>query len=81
MSSVQGAKSTIIVTYQLLSEHTRRFRRWGSLKANVILNGLEVLFWSAVCMLSFQSQTRKGRCVGTACALGWLVVVLAILVT
>ncbi|KAG8673825.1 hypothetical protein FPOAC2_07347 [Fusarium poae] len=33
-----GAKSLIIITYEMLSEHASCFRRWRSLKAYCILN-------------------------------------------
>ncbi|KAF2251405.1 hypothetical protein BU26DRAFT_563344 [Trematosphaeria pertusa] len=83
MALAMGAKSIIILAYQLLTEHTSRFHKWASPKANTILNGLEILFWSAVCFLGMQSMMRKGACSGnsTACAMGWVVVGLAVMVT
>ncbi|KAF2680511.1 hypothetical protein K458DRAFT_434343 [Lentithecium fluviatile CBS 122367] len=81
MALAMGAKSIIIVAYQLLSAHTHRFARWYSLKANMILNGLEIVFWGAVAFLTMQGMTGKNKCKGTSCTLGWIVIVLAALVS
>ncbi|KAJ5295818.1 hypothetical protein N7508_010639 [Penicillium antarcticum] len=70
-----GAKSLVIILYQLLTEHVSRFRRWASLKANLILNSLEIVFWAAVVFLVLQANLQV--CVGTSCALGWVVIVLS----
>ncbi|KAM0338060.1 hypothetical protein ACHAPU_011452 [Fusarium lateritium] len=70
-----GAKSLIIISYEMLSEHVSRFRRWSSLKAYFILNALEVVFWAAVAFLTVRGNTNV--CIGTSCALGWVVFVLA----
>ncbi|KAH7135537.1 hypothetical protein B0J11DRAFT_596654 [Dendryphion nanum] len=78
MALAMGAKSLIIIAYELLSEHTQRFRKWSSLKAYAILNGLEVVFWSAVCFLSMQGLMKN--CTGTSCALGWVAFVIAVFV-
>ncbi|KAI1036309.1 hypothetical protein LB503_003464 [Fusarium chuoi] len=70
-----GAKSLIILAYEILTEHSIRFHRWSSLKAYFILNALEVVFWAAVAFMMIQGNSRL--CVGTSCALGWVVFVLA----
>lgn len=69
----------IIIIYQILTEHFKRFERWHSYKANAILNSLEIVFWAAVCFLMIQANIQ--RCVGTSCALSWVVVVVAIILT
>ncbi|KAM5341162.1 hypothetical protein ACJ41O_015271 [Fusarium nematophilum] len=74
-----SAKSLIILLYQLLTAHVDRFRRWGSLKAYWILNALEIVFWAAVAFMTMQGNTKV--CVGTSCALGWVIVVLAVLLS
>ncbi|OGM49911.1 hypothetical protein ABOM_001500 [Aspergillus bombycis] len=49
-----AAKSLVIILYQLLTEHFAALRRWGSLKAYMILNALEIVFWAAVAVLTIQ---------------------------
>ncbi|KAH7222634.1 uncharacterized protein BKA55DRAFT_627196 [Fusarium redolens] len=70
-----GAKSLIILSYEILAEHTVRFHRWSSLKAYFILNAMEVVFWAAVAFMMIRGNSQV--CVGTSCALGWVVFVLA----
>ncbi|KKK19195.1 hypothetical protein AOCH_006754, partial [Aspergillus ochraceoroseus] len=72
-----GAKSLVIILYQLLSEHVSSFKKWASLKAYLILNSLEIVFWAAVMVLVLQGNIQV--CEGTTCALGWVVVVLSVL--
>ncbi|QGI78540.1 hypothetical protein CEK25_005269 [Fusarium fujikuroi] len=62
-----GAKSLIILAYEILTEHSIRFHRWSSLKAYFILNALEV----AVC----RNELRAG--LGCLCA-GWFLKYLAV---
>lgn len=62
--------------YQLLTEHVDRLKRWGSLKAYWILNAMEIVFWAAVAFMMIQGNQRI--CIGTSCAIGWVVCVLAI---
>jgi hypothetical protein len=64
-----------VITYQFLTEHTLRFRKWASTKANAILNCLEVVFWLAVLVVT--GGTVSGAS-GTAAALSALVLVIAI---
>jgi hypothetical protein len=58
-----------------MTEHIHRFRRWRSLKAYTILNGLEIVFWAVVTFLTMKANTRI--CIGTSCGLGWVIFVLA----
>ncbi|KAH6678468.1 hypothetical protein B0J14DRAFT_323904 [Halenospora varia] len=67
----QGAKSLIIILYQVITEHSARCRKWASLKANMILNSLEIVFWAAVVFLMIQANLKF--CVGTNCVLSWCV--------
>ncbi|KAI1498345.1 hypothetical protein F5X99DRAFT_412152 [Biscogniauxia marginata] len=80
MALAMGAKSIIIILYQVLSEHVRSFHKWASKKANLILNSLEIVFWAAVAFMAIQSNTTR-TCTGTSCFLNWAVVVLAIQVS
>lgn len=64
----QSAKSLVIIAYQVFS---KKFNKWYSLKANAILNCLEVLFWAAVVFMGVQSHLQS--CNGIQCTLGWTV--------
>lgn len=64
-----------MISYQILTEHTLRFRRWASTKANAILNCLEVVFWLAVLIVT---GGTVGGASGSAAALSALVLVLVI---
>ncbi|KAF5003631.1 hypothetical protein FDECE_9837 [Fusarium decemcellulare] len=74
-----GAKSLVIIGYQLLTEHVHRLKRWGSLKAYWILNALEIVFWAAVAFMMLQGNRRM--CIGTSCILGWVVLALAVIMS
>ncbi|SPO04714.1 uncharacterized protein DNG_07399 [Cephalotrichum gorgonifer] len=56
MSIPISIKGLAILAYQLLTEHKERFRKWASLKANMVLNLLEVLFWSVLMGLVFSAN-------------------------
>ncbi|TDZ26337.1 hypothetical protein Cob_v001453 [Colletotrichum orbiculare MAFF 240422] len=71
MALTMGIKSVVIIGYQLLTEHKARFRKWASLKANAILNTLEIVFWFVALGLLMQANTRL--CSGASCALSWIV--------
>ncbi|KKY37743.1 putative cytochrome p450 [Diaporthe ampelina] len=71
-----SAKSINFIFYQLLTDHVQRLRRWRSLKAYTILNGLEIVFWAAVVFLLIQANISV--CVGVGCTLSWVVVGLSI---
>ncbi|QDS72480.1 hypothetical protein FKW77_009934 [Venturia effusa] len=74
-----GAKSIMFIFYQLITENIERFKRWGSLKAYMIINCLEILFWAAVVFLLIQANIS--RCVGIGCTLSWVVVGVSIVIT
>ncbi|KXH37703.1 hypothetical protein CNYM01_06717 [Colletotrichum nymphaeae SA-01] len=67
----QGFKSLIIIGYQLLTTHKERFKKWASLKANAILNTMEIVFWFVAFGLLCQANGRF--CTGGSCALSWIV--------
>ncbi|KPM38570.1 hypothetical protein AK830_g7996 [Neonectria ditissima] len=77
MALGMAAKSMVIILYQVLSQHTRYFRKWMSFKANLILNSLEIVFWAAVAFMTLQANTQS--CQGVTCALGWVILVLGII--
>ncbi len=61
---------------KLLSEHTARFSRWRSLKANAILNSLEVVFWLAAIIVKFMGVSRA--CSGNSCAVNCIILLVAL---
>ncbi|KAF9692656.1 hypothetical protein EKO04_009349 [Ascochyta lentis] len=73
-----GAKSLILLSYMLATEHVHKLRRWHSYKANVIISCLEIVFWGAVAFLVMQANLS--RCEGVMCYLSWVVVGLAIII-
>ena len=76
LTSYQGAKSLVVILYQLCTEHVARLRKYHSYKANLILNSLEIVFWAAVAFLTMQANLKS--CSGIGCGLGWAVFVMAI---
>ncbi|GKT45165.1 uncharacterized protein ColSpa_05346 [Colletotrichum spaethianum] len=76
MSLAIAAKSMVFLVYELSTQHFSKFRRFASLKTNMILNCLEPLFWGAVAFLSIQGNIQ--RCVGVSCTLSWVIVGAAI---
>ncbi|UPK95110.1 hypothetical protein LCI18_006045 [Fusarium solani-melongenae] len=77
MALGMAAKSMILILYQVLSQHTKYFRKWMSFKANLILNCLEIVFWAAVAFMTMQANMAS--CTGVTCALGWVILVLGII--
>ncbi|KAG5654858.1 hypothetical protein KAF25_010982 [Fusarium avenaceum] len=76
MALGMAAKSIVIILYQVLSQHTKYLRKWMSYKANLILNILEIVFWSAVVFITMQANTTS--CNGVTCALGWVIFAMGI---
>lgn len=73
---MQAVKTLVFITYQLLSEHTERFAKWKSLKANLILNSIEPVFWLTLVILKFMGISRF--CSGGGCAVTWIITLVAI---
>ncbi|KAI1251766.1 hypothetical protein MGN70_006335 [Eutypa lata] len=67
-----GCKTLVFIAYQLVTTHVARFVRWKSLKAYMILNILEVVFWMGAAVVTV-SANRK-YCVGTTCILSKVLV-------
>jgi hypothetical protein len=72
-------KTVVILLYQLLTSHVSRLKKWKSLKAYAILNTLEILFWFVVVIVMLMGSTKS--CVGTSCALGWIIILVAVTLT
>ncbi|RDH19317.1 Ubiquitin-conjugating enzyme family protein [Aspergillus niger] len=45
-------KAALFLTYQVLTTYKDRFKRWASLKANMILDIIDTLFWFALFIIS-----------------------------
>ncbi|KAK4118846.1 hypothetical protein N657DRAFT_582838 [Parathielavia appendiculata] len=78
MGIVYSIKSIIIILYQLLTEHTRRFARWKSLKANCILNCIEPVFWLTLIILKFMGISKF--CSGSSCGVAWVSAIVVIVI-
>lgn len=68
----QSIKSIVFILYQILSE---RYQRFFSLKANMILNIIEALFWTVAIFLT---GLGTKRCTSKTCAIAGSIVVLAV---
>ncbi|PNH40381.1 hypothetical protein VD0004_g6590 [Verticillium dahliae] len=75
---LQSVKSLIIIGYQLLSQHTTRYRKWESLKANMILNFIEPVFWFVVIILKGMGMSRS--CTGGSCGVSVAVMLVALVI-
>ncbi|CDZ96383.1 hypothetical protein [Phaffia rhodozyma] len=62
-----SAKSLITLAYIVLSENVSYFHRWASLKANMILNILEAVFWIAAIVLTTMGLINGGCAAGVGC--------------
>ncbi|KAH8894342.1 hypothetical protein GQ53DRAFT_621445, partial [Thozetella sp. PMI_491] len=80
MALGMGAKSVVIILYQLLTEHVRALHRWFSYMACAILNAMEIVFWAAVAYLVISANAGPLGCSGLTCTLSWVIVVLAIVI-
>ncbi|WVW81140.1 hypothetical protein I302_103131 [Kwoniella bestiolae CBS 10118] len=73
---VVSIKTCIVITYQLLSEKRPRLQRWSSVKANMILNIIEVVFWFAALIIngmSFKGFSALGKGLGVLIMLSSIV--------
>ncbi|GAB1310099.1 Sterol uptake control protein 2 [Madurella fahalii] len=73
-----AVKSIIIITYQLLTEHTRRFAKWQSKKANFILNSIEPVFWITLVILKFMGISAS--CSRDGCSVNWVIALFALFI-
>lgn len=72
----QGLKSIIFILFQILTEHTLKFQKWANKKTNIILNCIDIPFWAV--MMGLLLSTSANICVSRSCAVGWIMVLLAI---
>ena len=73
----QAAKSLLFMAYEVGTENVQALRRFGSLRAYMILNVVEVVFWIAA--VALQMVMLNSGCKPTGCVLTGVVAVLAVL--
>ncbi|ETS73839.1 hypothetical protein PFICI_14785 [Pestalotiopsis fici W106-1] len=73
---VMGIKTFVVITYQLVTTHVQRYKKWASLKAYSVLNFMEILFWFVVIIVTFMGISTF--CQGASCGLSWIIVLLAV---
>jgi hypothetical protein len=75
----QSLKTYAFLAYEYLTQKVDQFKRFGSLKANAILNTMDIIFWAVVMGLAFNMAAQV--CIGANCAIGILVGLVALVVT
>ncbi|KAL7662208.1 hypothetical protein ACMYSQ_001557 [Aspergillus niger] len=50
-------KAALFLTYQVLTTYKDRFKRWVSLKANMILDIIDTVFWFALFIISIMGAS------------------------
>ncbi|KAI7759220.1 hypothetical protein LZL87_008597 [Fusarium oxysporum] len=78
MAITMSLKSYAFLAYEHVTQKVDKFKRFGSLKANAILNTMDIVFWAVVMGLAFNMATQV--CIGANCAIGILVVLVALVV-
>jgi hypothetical protein len=74
--TVQGIKSLVFYAYMISTEKIEKLRRWYSLKAIMILNCIEVVFWIALIAINCMSVKA---CSGAGCTVSGLTIMLGFL--
>lgn len=70
-----GAKGMVFLSYQVLTENVRIFKRLASTKANLILNCIESVGWPAAIGVTVYGIMQF--CIGITCTLSYVMIVLA----
>lgn len=63
------------MAYQLTTTYVAGLRRWRSLRAYMVIDYAEIVFWFVVLVLGFMGVSTQ--CVGQVCALGVIGAVVA----
>jgi hypothetical protein len=74
----KGVKSILFIAYQIVTERSTRYRKWASLKANVVLNSIEIPFWLVVIILKFMGVSTF--CSGSSCGVSVIIGLVAIVI-
>ncbi|EGU82035.1 hypothetical protein FOXB_07453 [Fusarium oxysporum f. sp. conglutinans Fo5176] len=78
MVITMSIKSYVFLAYEFATQKMDKFRRFGSHKANTVLNTVDIVFWMVVMGLAFTVVSQI--CVGVNCGIGILVGLAALLV-
>ncbi|KAF5983778.1 hypothetical protein FCOIX_2994 [Fusarium coicis] len=79
MAITMSLKTYAFLAYEYLTQKVDKFKRFGSLKANAILNTMDIIFWAVVMGLAFNMAAQV--CIGANCAISILVGLVALVVT
>lgn len=74
-----SAKSLVIMAYEELTINVSGLRRFGSIKAYMVLNIIEVVFWIAVPVLTIMGLVQNPKCHALGCTLSYIVIALAVI--
>lgn len=66
----------IFIGYQILTERVPKLQRWASLKANMVLNIIEAVFWIA--LVAITGGALEG-CVAPMCAINGVILTVALI--
>ncbi|KAF5579702.1 hypothetical protein FPANT_9553 [Fusarium pseudoanthophilum] len=78
MAITMSLKTYAFLAYEYLTQKVDKFKKFGSLKANAVLNTMDIVFWAVVMGLAFNMATQV--CIGANCAIGILVGLVALVV-
>ena len=79
LAIVMGIKTIVVMGYQLLTTHVSKLRRWRNLKVYSVLNGMEVVFWFVVVIITGMGMGRY--CEGAYCGLNGLMLLISLTLT
>ncbi|KAJ6119865.1 hypothetical protein N7523_004145 [Penicillium sp. IBT 18751x] len=68
-------KAAICLSYQVLTARVERFKRWASLKANMILDISDTIFWFALAIITSMAAAESHDT--TSKSLGAIIILLA----
>ena len=74
----QSAKSLVILSYEVLSTHVSGLKKFASLKAFMILNIVEHIFWGAAVGLTVMGLIQRSCQKGIGCWLTYGVIGLGV---
>ncbi|KAE8152068.1 hypothetical protein BDV25DRAFT_138232 [Aspergillus avenaceus] len=69
-------KSGAFMTYQVVTAHVEKFKKWASSKANMIMNVIDTVFWFALFIITIMATS--GAHSTSSRALGVIIIMLAL---
>jgi hypothetical protein len=70
----QSVKSLVVLAYEISTERFAKLRRFASMKAYMILNMIEFVFWVAAAVIGIMGMKS---CSGTGCTYTGILIALA----